>query len=196
MPDVTKQGNSRGKPARGRGPKRLSGEDAELWALVTAEVTPMKGRTGPEEATPNDATGEDAPAPQVKTSTGIGMMTLPLPVRKTATPQSRELDRRTRERFERGQMAIDAQLDLHGCGQGAAREKLHGFLSQAWASALRCVLVITGKGRQSEGVLRTRVPEWAMEAPVRHMVLEISQARPAHGGTGAYYILLRRQRPS
>ncbi|MCB1538697.1 MAG: Smr/MutS family protein [Alphaproteobacteria bacterium] len=90
-------------------------------------------------------------------------------------------------------MPIEAVLDLHGYGQMDAREALHGFLAQAWARAARCVLVITGKGLRNEGVLRTRLPEWLADGAVRRMVLAHAPAR-AHGGAGAFYILLRRRR--
>ena len=60
----------------------------------------------------------------------------------------------------------------------------------------RCVIVITGRGRVSEGggVLRREVPGWLNSPRVRPIVLAISLATPRDGGPGAMYVLLRRLR--
>ena len=108
------------------------------------------------------------------------------------------LDRRTAERLKRGMIAIESQLDLHGLTQEEALAALDGFLWQAWEAEQRCVLVITGKGtaREGGGVLRTLIPTWLAEGNHRDRVLAVETAQPRHGGDGALYVLLRRQRDS
>jgi DNA-nicking Smr family endonuclease len=61
---------------------------------------------------------------------------------------------------------------------------------------LRTVLVITGKGGfgDARGVLREAVPRWLNEGDLRPRVLSCAWAQPKHGGAGALYVLLRRQR--
>ncbi len=71
-----------------------------------------------------------------------------------------------------------ARLDLHGYDQDRARAALHGFISRAHADGARAVLVVTGKGRLGDGVLRRRVPEWLAEAPSRPLVAGLSAGRP------------------
>jgi DNA-nicking Smr family endonuclease len=58
------------------------------------------------------------------------------------------------------------------------------------------VLVITGRGLgpSGAGVLRTAVPRWLEEDGLRRKILAIAPAQPRDGGTGALYLLLRRQR--
>jgi DNA-nicking Smr family endonuclease len=106
------------------------------------------------------------------------------------------VDRRTAERLKRGQIAIESQLDLHGLTQEEALAALDDFLWQAWAAGQRCVLVITGKGtaREGGGVLRTLIPNWLAEGSHQDRVLAVEIAQPRHGGDGALYVLLRRQR--
>jgi DNA-nicking Smr family endonuclease len=110
------------------------------------------------------------------------------------------LDKRSAERLKRGELPIEARLDLHGMTQDEAHEALGRFLSRAEAHGLRCVLVITGKGfrRLGEGgglgILKGAVPRWLNEAPNRARVLAFSAAQPQHGGGGALYVLLRRRR--
>ena len=51
--------------------------------------------------------------------------------------------------------------------------------------------MITGKGA---GVLKWHVPEWLKRPPLSGLVLALAEARPADGGSGAFYVLLRRRR--
>ena len=70
------------------------------------------------------------------------------------------------------------------------------FISRAEAAGKRCVLVITGKGLASGGVLRDQVPRWLNLPPNRGRVLAFDYARQQDGGAGALYVLLKRRRPA
>ena len=107
-----------------------------------------------------------------------------------------DVDKRTVERMRRGKLPIDARLDLHGSYQDVAQADLNAFISSCAATGCRTVLVITGKGAVSEGggVLRRRLPDWLNQPVCRPHVLAFATARPEHGGSGAFYVLLRRRR--
>jgi DNA-nicking Smr family endonuclease len=101
------------------------------------------------------------------------------------------LDGRTQRRLFRGDVPIDRRLDLHGHTAARAQAKLQSFIEDAAYSGCRCVLVITGKGA---GVLQSHVPDWLKRAPLSSLVLALAEARQTDGGSGAFYVLLRRQR--
>ena len=101
------------------------------------------------------------------------------------------IDSRTRRRLFRGDVPIDRRLDLHGHTAARAEIKLQRFIEDSYYAGCRCVLVITGKGT---GVLKGYVPGWLKEAPLSGLVLALAEARPADGGSGAFYVLLRRRR--
>lgn len=114
------------------------------------------------------------------------------------------IDRRTSLKLKKGKVEIDYKLDLHGLTQIEAKQALEEAILGAWKNRLRLILVITGKGlRQSKtsdlsdneatGVLRRIVPRWLKEAPLSNFVLAFSSAQQTHGGSGALYVLLRRQ---
>ncbi len=121
---------------------------------------------------------------------------MPLPVKKPMrAPGDQEVDRRTDQKLKRGQYPVDLTLDLHGLTQDVAHTKLLDTLRRGQARGLRCVLVITGKGRgEGQGVLRRKVPTWLSESSLHDVVLRFHAAQPEHGGAGALYVLLRRKR--
>ena len=101
------------------------------------------------------------------------------------------IDGSTQRRLFRGDVLIDARLDLHGMTAMRAHKQLIKFIVSAADDGCRCVLVITGKG---SGVLNGHVPTWLKQLPVSPHVLALAEARPKDGGSGAFYVLLRRKR--
>jgi DNA-nicking Smr family endonuclease len=105
-----------------------------------------------------------------------------------------------RQRVARGQLEIDARLDLHGMTQKQAHTALLRFLTQAQAQDARLALVVTGKGAGSSssaaserGVLRRQVPLWLSLPEFRRFIVSFEQAHANHGGEGALYLHLRRR---
>ena len=95
-------------------------------------------------------------------------------------------------KLRRGQYAIEAELDLHGFIVPQARAALDKFLRDARALGKRCVRIIHGKGRRSEGklpVLKGKVNVWLRQ---KNEVMAFCTAIPRDGGAGAVYVLLRR----
>jgi len=96
-------------------------------------------------------------------------------------------------KLRRGQYRVGAVLDLHGMTVDTAREALVVFLHTARRNGLNCVRVIHGKGKGSRHkgpVLKTKVNHWLQQ---RDEILAFCSARPVDGGTGAVYVLLKRQ---
>lgn len=121
-----------------------------------------------------------------------------------------QMDFKTERKLRRGKIQIDATLDLHGMVREEAQAALQSFITSAHKQAWRCLLVITGKGKQQPasrtavgkgifeggnretGVLKRQVPLWLSEPPLRDIVLKAVYAQPVHGGSGALYVYLRR----
>ncbi|MGH8274288.1 MAG: Smr/MutS family protein [Gammaproteobacteria bacterium] len=102
------------------------------------------------------------------------------------------VQKRVIRRLRRGQISVEAVLDLHGMTLAEAREEFARFLVNARARDLTCVRIIHGKGFRSGRrgpVLKRAVARWLSD---RHEVLAYASARPMDGGTGAVYVLLRK----
>ena len=113
------------------------------------------------------------------------------------------MDRRNFNRLQKGQMPIDARLDLHGMTVEQAKLRLKSFLLNAHARGDRVILVITGKGlrsgfdefnRPNRGVIREGLPQWVKDKALAPMIVQITPAHRQHGGDGAFYLYLRRKR--
>ena len=95
------------------------------------------------------------------------------------------------KRFLRGQLPVEASLDLHGMTQDRAYERLHQFIKQAYGRGLRKVIVVTGKG---QGILKNQTPRWLNDPSLRPFILSFSYAQPRDGGDGALYVLIRKNK--
>ena len=178
-------------------PKPEPGGDEGLWRAVTAGIAPLKRPAaaapaavapeppGKKPAKQAEAVAKPAPAPPT-----------PADLPPLEPGRAAGVDKRTAQRLRRGQLAIEARLDLHGQTQDEAHRRLVHFLAEAHESGLRNLLIITGKGRVGEqgGVLRRMVPRWLAQPPNRARVIAVSEAQPKHGGAGALYVLVKRRR--
>ena len=98
-------------------------------------------------------------------------------------------------RLKRGDYAVEGRLDLHGLTREEARGAVERFLRQSRLSGQRCVLLVHGRGRNSEyqlPVLKEALLGWLAAGRFGRQVLAFASARPADGGAGALYVLLRR----
>lgn len=158
-------------------------DDLDAWAVVAATVRPLPGRTAPKPPPRSAAAAPTKAAPAARAA-----------VRVTPQAPPADIEPGRWRRLSLGREGIGDRLDLHGLTQDGARAALTGFVLDAAAGGLRGVLVITGKGMLGDGVLRRRVPEWLAEPPLRPLVAGISEAHRRHGGAGALYVALKRQR--
>lgn len=199
------------------------GDDGErLWKKIAEGVKPLtetkhkrhaKALPREEEAAARKRAGDAAPVP-------IAAPRLPPPKRAPAPPgppplvpgHLAGLDRRSGEKLRKGQMPVEAKLDLHGMTQERAHASVARFIEAQHASGARCVLIVTGKGGRAadpfqpkavsgrftfsagRGVLKEALPHWLNEPRLRSHIIAVQPASRAHGGEGAVYVLLKRKR--
>lgn len=193
-----------------RKPRGLRPDEEELWDKVRHSAVPLhpssrkaikqaveQKRTIPPQMTiPRFRIGESA------TSTAM-----PAVVQSGHSDHlaggALNMDRKSFGRMKKGRLAPERRIDLHGMTLAQAHPALNGFIMESYAAGNRLVLVITGKGKDKpdndlipvrRGVLRYQVPHWLNSGPLKQAVLQVSQAHLKHGGSGAYYVYLRRQR--
>lgn len=218
---------------REEGQRRLTEEEAELWAYVTRDAAALKRRRRRPGAPPaGDRRSPGAPpetsaippaAPALRPPPAAPGQTSPVetpPSRPPSPPPLSHFDWRHARRLANGREDIEARLDLHGRRQHEAYLALRAFLQSCRARGFRNVLVITGKGGrgsngderhahgghvhgghgrhgslgEDRGVLRRLAPQWLREPEFRQMVVSYTESHARHGGEGALYIKLRREK--
>lgn len=165
---------------------KLNKNDADLWKAMMRDVKPMPGATFIEASEEKEK----------QTQTVREQIIIPKVEQPKSVSQSKEIDRRTFDKLRKGKLDIESTLDLHGMSQSEAHSALNRFIVSAHNNGKRCVLVITGKGRVSQGggVLRQKVPHWLHEGKLGKIVLQETPAHAKDGGAGALYVYLRRNR--
>ncbi len=194
---------------RGR-PRGLRPDEQQLWDNVRQSATPLhtqkrqaikaavkKLNEPPDQSKlPEFRIGEHSqmPPPRPVYSYGLSEHLASAPV---------QMDHKQFGRMRKGKLKPEARIDLHGMTIAQAQPALIAFVLRAHADGMRLVLIITGKGKTSaddvmipvrKGVIKHQVPQWLHAAPLNSVVLQVSEAHIKHGGTGAYYVYLRRHR--
>lgn len=179
--------------------RRLTPDEHQLWAQVAATVKPRRARRplAKPAAAPAAAPSKAPDKPRRPTVT-----LKPVAPREPATRHIKApspfaapaLDGKRAARFTKGELQIEARIDLHGMTLDLAHRALIGFLGQARDRGQRMVLVITGKGGPEGGALKRLVPMWLATTPLAARIAAAAPARPHHGGAGALYVYLRRKR--
>lgn len=194
-----------------RHPRGLRPEDRDLWHRVAQSVTPLHPARPlflPEPV--ERAAAARPPRPEPVPAFSIGQkasaardhVLLPA-MQDGAGSLPVQMDRKAYDRMQRGKLLPESRIDLHGMTLAEAHPALTGFIRNSHAAGLRLVLVITGKGKrgddsgpipQRQGVLKHQVPQWLAMPPLAALVLQMAPAHLKHGGAGACYVYLRRQR--
>jgi DNA-nicking Smr family endonuclease len=180
----------------------LSDDEQALWSGFARSITPL--RPSRKSTAPSAASSRAAPA--VPAIAGKPPVALPRAAAPRVAPAPAPLDRRFKQRVARGREPIDARIDLHGMTQSEAHAALLGFLRRAQADGARTVIVVTGKGSEkitdraahdvgrARGVLRRQVPLWLALPEFRPLIVGFDIAHAGHGGQGALYVRLRREK--
>ena len=92
---------------------------------------------------------------------------------------------------------------MHGKTEDTAFELVDEFIPKCYNQGKRCIVIITGKGLNvhknediftNKGILRKSVPQWLNTLRLRSMILVYKHPSERLGGSGALYILLRRNK--
>lgn len=193
--------------------RTLRPEEEELWHAVARTARPLHAEPqrrkldDPAPHEPNRPAPQPDPAPRLP-AFRLGEKSRAPKIHDLAPSLSEALaaapvlmDAKTHARMTRGKLQPEARIDLHGMTLAEAHPELIRFILNAQSAGVRLALVITGKGKQKPdegpipqrvGILRHQVPLWLRQMPLAPAVLQVSEAHLKHGGSGAFYVYLRR----
>ena len=195
-----------------RKPRHLSPDERALWESVADRMTPLDPKR-PKTPEPEPKAPPKKPQPRERDMIADFMVGAkadpkrpndvlkPIGARLASAPVN--MDAKSYGKMTRGKLKPEGRLDLHGMTMAEAHPELVAFILGAQAVGKRLVLVITGKGKERDegyaipvrnGVLRHQVPQWLALPPLAQAILQVTPAHLKHGGHGAYYVYLRRNR--
>jgi DNA-nicking Smr family endonuclease len=189
-------------------PRGLSVEEAELWARLAATVKPLRPEIPKPKVAVQPQADAGGPPPATKPAKVPAAKPPPAPPQRVIAPHPRTpedrvgLDSTWDRKVARGTLTPDFTLDLHGHTLDTAYQRLDQGLAQARALGARVVLVITGKPRPAEaadrgqkrGAIRAKVLDWLAAGQHASAIAAIRKAHRSHGGDGALYLVLRKER--
>lgn len=189
--------------------RHLKPEEQELWSQVKKTVAPLApsrllparheaDSDSPETANPDAPQTNSPPMPPERKKPVAPFLpayrpNVSQPKRHAGQPA---LEKPVHRKLAKGNINIDARIDLHDMTQAVAHHRLANFLAEARHNHMRHVLVITGKGQSNggDGILRRMVPVWLTTEPMKGDVSGFSSSARHHGGEGALYVRLKRPR--
>ena len=98
------------------------------------------------------------------------------------------------KQLKKGRYDIDARLHLHDKTVEESRVDVFDFIQECLKYKLRCVMVIHGKGHTNSSkpaLLKSHVQKWLLDIDD---VMAFHSALPRHGGTGALYVILTKEK--
>ena len=176
--------------------KHFQDQDIEAWIEATDDITPIKQ---PEEKPQAPLIiDEIKPSIQLEGTCNSNSFT------ELKVGNTDNIDRNSAEKFTKGKYKIDARLDLHGQTEKQAFIAVENFIYNSYVNNYRCILIITGKGikkdndpwYKSKGIIKEALPSWLNHPEIRPFILSMTYAKQEDGGSGAMYVLLKRQRKS
>lgn len=189
--------------------RKLKPEEVQLWQQVKRTIEPQNDpKKDMDEFLAALAGFKTNASPDLSKNTPLLRPKLTKPKRSYEVPSyvppiskpklsnkiNAPIDNPTVRKLSKGRLPIEARIDLHGMTQVQAHRTLLNFVQDAYSSSLRIVLVITGKGRINEGILRNGVPNWLQEASFSTYVSGFRSAHITHGGSGALYVRIRKNK--
>ena len=96
-------------------------------------------------------------------------------------------------------------LDLHGKTLDEANSIIENFIKKSYEEKVQKLIIVTGKGLHSDnekdpyvskdlGILKHSIPEFVRNnEDLMKMISKISEASVKDGGTGAFYIFLKKR---
>ena len=109
-------------------------------------------------------------------------------------------------KFNKKKIFETRSIDLHGYTLDAANKTIEDFINKAFLENVNKIIVVTGKGIHSDnekdpyvskelGILKYSVPEFiSNNTSLMSMINEITDAKIEDGGSGAFYIFLKRNK--
>lgn len=105
------------------------------------------------------------------------------------------IDRKLDKKLKSGNFIPDRIIDFHGMTLEKAFYSLIYNVEKAQKDGLRFLLIITGKGKgtkEGRDSIKSKIETWMKHPNISSKVIKYVDAQPKDGGTGALYVLIKK----
>ena len=125
-------------------------------------------------------------------------------VEKAKKIQTRINPIESNKKLKKGRIKIDKKIDFHGLSAEEAKQVFLKTISRCFINNFRCILFVTGKGLFNKydepekklfyGKIRKNFLEWININEAKIKILSVEKANLKHGGDGAFFVYLRKNK--
>ena len=101
------------------------------------------------------------------------------------------LDNKTKRKINSKKLVLDAIIDLHGKTEIEAYKAIKNFIKNSYLNNSKSIIIITGKGINSQGKLKLKTPLWLKSEELSKFVVGFSTMPNSKGGEGALFVKLK-----
>ncbi|MAH78893.1 MAG: hypothetical protein CBE14_002685 [Rickettsiales bacterium TMED254] len=115
--------------------------------------------------------------------------------------RNKSVDKNLIKKIKKGQIEINAKLDLHGFKISEAKNEVFQFINKCFKRNKRLLLIITGKGKRlgveagwkGKGILKDTLPKWLNSHALSKYIIWYGAAPANRGGEGALNVYLKKR---
>ena len=104
------------------------------------------------------------------------------------------LDYNISKKLSNKEFKIDAILDLHGKTEKKAYEEVKMFINKCFFNELKNLIIITGKGKSNNGILKLNTPNWLLNNELSKFIVGFEVMPEKKGGEGALFVKLKNRK--
>ena len=150
--------------------RKLSDKDKKIWKFYTSNLNLIK---------------------RVDENNKLITKNIPAISKKLKTNTYFSLDTKTKKRLNGNKLFVDAIIDLHGKTEAQAFEITKSFIKKSYLNEHRNIIIITGKGTRSRGILKLATPLWLKSERLSKFVVGFETLPNNKGGDGALFVKLK-----
>ena len=150
--------------------KKLSKIDKRVWDFYISNITSIKKKTFTNKF--------------IKQEKNVGCKVL-------KTNLNFNINKNIIRELRNNKLEIDATLDLHGRTALEAKTELSNFIKNCYKNNLKNIVIITGKGKNNKGIIKTNTPSWLKEEIISRFIVGFETMPDKKGGQGALFIKLK-----
>ena len=101
------------------------------------------------------------------------------------------LDSKTKKQVKNKKLTFDSIVDLHGKTEAQAYKIIKNFIKNSYLNNSKNIIIITGKGANSQGKLKLKTPLWLKSEELSKYVVGFTNLPNNRGGEGALFVKLK-----